>query len=110
MAMAEHSKTKIRKDKIREAALRIFAGKGFHDAVITEKSEQAGVYIASIRAILRGYIHCYETNQDYSGLVLLHLTLNKRFRQTKTQLVIRDEANMLLGCIRDDVFKLNVNP
>jgi TetR/AcrR family transcriptional regulator, fatty acid metabolism regulator protein len=154
MAVAEHSKTKSRKDKIMEAALQIFAGKGFQDTTIAEISKQAGVseatiyenfgtkealllaipekitkdaiaeverilpYIkgaeAKIRAILRGYIHLYETNPDYSALVLLQLTPNKRFRQTKAHLAIREAAHIFLNCIRDGIadgtFKKNTNP
>jgi TetR/AcrR family transcriptional regulator, fatty acid metabolism regulator protein len=67
-----------------------------------------------IRAILRGYIHLYETNPDYSALVLLQLTPNKRFRQTKAHSAIREAAHIFLDCIRegiaDGTFKENTNP
>ncbi len=46
--MADHSKTKGRKDRIMEAALRIFAEKGFQNATIAEISKGAGVSEATI--------------------------------------------------------------
>jgi TetR/AcrR family fatty acid metabolism transcriptional regulator len=46
--MAEKSKVKSRKDRIIEAALRIFAEKGFQDATIAEISKKAGVSEATV--------------------------------------------------------------
>jgi AcrR family transcriptional regulator len=46
--MADHVKTKSRKDRIMEAALRIFAEKTFQDATISEISKEAGVSEATI--------------------------------------------------------------
>ena len=46
--MADHSRTKTRKDRIMDAALRIFAEKGFQNATITEISKEAGVSEATI--------------------------------------------------------------
>ncbi len=46
--MADHSKTKSRKDQILEAALRIFAEKGFQDATISEISREVSVSEATI--------------------------------------------------------------
>jgi TetR/AcrR family fatty acid metabolism transcriptional regulator len=46
--MVEHTKTKSRKDRIMEAALRIFAEKTFQDATISEISKEAGVSEATI--------------------------------------------------------------
>jgi len=46
--MVDHSKTKSRKDRIMEAALRILAEKGFQDATIAEISKEAGVSEATI--------------------------------------------------------------
>jgi len=46
--MADHSRTKTRKDRIMEAALRIFAEKGFQNTTITEISKEAGVSEATI--------------------------------------------------------------
>ncbi len=147
-------KGKTKKDRIMEAALRIFAQKGFQDATIAEISKKAGVseatvyekfgtkedllfaipekvtvetisqmekvlpYIkgveAKIRAILHGYIEIYGENPDYSALVLLQLTPNKRFRQTNAHATIRKAAHMLLDCIRegiaDGTFKPDTNP
>jgi len=48
MIMADKSKTKTRKDRIMDAALRIFAEKGFQNATITEISKEAGVSEATI--------------------------------------------------------------
>jgi len=46
--MADHSRAKTRKDRIMDAALRIFAEKGFQNAPITEISKEAGVSEATI--------------------------------------------------------------
>jgi len=46
--MADHSRAKPRKDRIMDAALRIFAEKGFQNATITEISKEAGVSDATI--------------------------------------------------------------
>jgi len=152
--MKEKGKNKSRKDRIMDAALRIFAQKGFQDATISEISKEAGVseatvyenfgtkeellfaipekvtveridelekvlpYIrdaeARIRAIIQGYIQIYGDNPDYSALVLLQLTPNKRFRQTNGFATIRKAAHILLACIRegieDGTFKANTNP
>jgi TetR/AcrR family fatty acid metabolism transcriptional regulator len=152
--MVKQKKTNGRKDRIMEAALRIFAAKGFQESTIAEISKKGGVseatiyehfgtkedllfaipekvtleaiaevervlpYIkgaeARIRAIIRGYIRIYGDNPDYSALVLLQLTPNKRFRQTKAHATIRKAAHILLDCIRegiaDGTFKQNINP
>jgi TetR/AcrR family fatty acid metabolism transcriptional regulator len=46
--MADHGKPKSRKDRIMEAALRIFAEKGFQEATIAEIGREAGVSDATI--------------------------------------------------------------
>ncbi len=46
--MAENSKVKSRKDRIMEAALRIFADKGFQDTTVAEISKMAGVSEATV--------------------------------------------------------------
>ncbi len=46
--MADHVKTKSRKDRIMDAALRIFAEKSFQEATISEISKEAGVSEATI--------------------------------------------------------------
>lgn len=46
--MADHVKTKSRKDRIMDAALRIFAEKTFQEATISEISKEAGVSEATI--------------------------------------------------------------
>src|SRR4030042_1656860 len=46
--MADHSRAKTRKDRIMDAALQIFAEKGFQNATITEISKEAGVSEATI--------------------------------------------------------------
>jgi TetR/AcrR family transcriptional regulator, fatty acid metabolism regulator protein len=46
--MANHDRTKTRKDGILEAALHIFARKGFQNTTITEISKEAGVSEATI--------------------------------------------------------------
>jgi len=46
--MADHVKTKSRKDRIMEAALRIFAEKNFQEATISEISKESGVSEATI--------------------------------------------------------------
>ncbi len=46
--MSENSKTKNRKDRIMEAALRFFAEKGFQNSTISEISKEAGVSEATI--------------------------------------------------------------
>ena len=48
MIMADKSRPKTRKDRIMDAALRIFAEKGFQNATITEISKEAGVSEATI--------------------------------------------------------------
>ncbi len=46
--MVEHVRTKTRKDRIMDAALRIFAEKTFQEATISEISKEAGVSEATI--------------------------------------------------------------
>ena len=46
--MTDKSRPKTRKDRIMDAALRIFAEKGFQNATITEISKEAGVSEATI--------------------------------------------------------------
>ena len=46
--MADHGRTKSRKDRIMEAALRIFAEKGFQETTIAEIGREAGVSDATI--------------------------------------------------------------
>ena len=48
MIMTDKSRPKTRKDRIMDAALRIFAEKGFQNATITEISKEAGVSEATI--------------------------------------------------------------
>jgi len=152
--MADKSKPKTRKDLIMDAALRIFAEKGFQNATITEISKEAGVSEATvyeyfgtkedllfaiperitkdtfeasakvipyikgvegkIRAILLFYIQLYQSNPNYSALVLLQLMSNKRFRQTPAHAAIRKSSHVLLDCIRegtaDGTFKKDTNP
>ena len=152
--MVENSRTKTRKDRIMEAALHIFAKKGFQNATITEISKEAGVSEATIyeyfgtkedllfaipekisnetfeesskvipfikgvegkmRAILLFYVQLYQSNPNYSALVLLQLMSNKRFRQTPAHAAIRRSAHRLLDCIKDGIadgtFKKDSNP
>jgi TetR/AcrR family fatty acid metabolism transcriptional regulator len=152
--MADHSRAKTRKDLIMNAALRIFAEKGFQNATITEISKEAGVSEATIyeyfgtkedllfaipekisketsdatskvipfikdvegkmRAILLSYVQLYQSNPNYSALVLLQLMSNKRFRKTPAHAAIRRSAHRLLNCIKEGVadgtFKKNSNP
>jgi TetR/AcrR family fatty acid metabolism transcriptional regulator len=152
--MTERIKPKTRKDRIMDAALRIFAEKGFQNATITEISKEAGVSEATIyeyfgtkedllfaipekisndtfeasskvipyikgaegkiRAILLFYVQLYQSNPDYSALVLLQLMSNKRFRQTPAHAAIRKSSHGLLDCIRegiaDGTFKKDADP
>lgn len=152
--MTDKHKSKTRKDRIMEAALRIFAEKGFQNATITEISKEAGVSEATvyeyfgtkedllfaipekisndtyeesskvipyikgveekIRAILLFYVQLYQSNPNYSALVLLQLMSNKRFRQTPAHTAIRKSSHALLECIRTGIgegtFKKDANP
>jgi TetR/AcrR family fatty acid metabolism transcriptional regulator len=152
--MTDKHRPKTRKDRIMDAALRIFADKGFQNATITEISKEAGVSEATvyeyfgtkedllfaipekisndtyeesskvipyikgvegkIRAILLFYVQLYQSNPDYSALVLLQLMSNKRFRQTPAHAAIRKSSHALLDCIRtgitDGTFKKDANP
>jgi len=152
--MTDKHKPKTRKDRIMEAALHIFAEKGFQNATITEISKEAGVSEATvyeyfgtkedllfaipekisndtyeesskvipyikgveekIRAILLFYVQLYQSNPNYSALVLLQLMSNKRFRQTPAHTAIRKSSHALLECIRTGIgegtFKKDANP
>lgn len=152
--MTDKHKSKTRKDRIMEAALHIFAEKGFQNATITEISKEAGVSEATvyeyfgtkedllfaipekisndtyeesskvipyikgveekIRAILLFYVQLYQSNPNYSALVLLQLMSNKRFRQTPAHKAIRKSSHALLECIRTGIgegtFKKDANP
>lgn len=154
MIMTDKNRPKTRKDRIMDAALRIFAEKGFQNATITEISKAAGVSEATIyeyfgtkedllfaipekitndtfeesskvipyikgvegkiRAILLFYVQLYQSNPNYSALVLLQLMSNRRFRQTPAHAAIRTSAHTLLDCIRegiaDGTFKKDSNP
>ena len=152
--MTDKNRPKTRKDRIMDAALSIFAEKGFQNSTITEVSKAAGVSEATIyeyfgtkedllfaipekisndtfeesskvipyikgvegkiRAILLFYVQLYQSNPDYSALVLLQLMSNKRFRQTPAHAAIRKSSHVLLDCIRegiaDGTFKKDSNP
>lgn len=152
--MTDKHRPRTRKDRIMDAALRIFAEKGFQNTTIAEISKKAGVseatvyeyfgtkedllfaipekisndtfeeslkvlpYIkgveARIRAVLLFYVQLYQTNPDYSALVLLQLMSSKRFRQTPAHEAIRKSSHGLLDCIRegiaDGTFKKDANP
>lgn len=152
--MTDKHRPKTRKDRIMDAALRIFADKGFQNTTIIEISKEAGVSEATIyeyfgtkedllfaipekisndtyeesskvipyikgveekiRAILLFYVQLYQSNPDYSALVLLQLMSNKRFRQTPAHTAIRKSSHGLLDCIRagiaDGTFKKEANP
>jgi TetR/AcrR family transcriptional regulator, fatty acid metabolism regulator protein len=152
--MTDKNRPKTRKDRIMDAALRIFADKGFQNATITEISKEAGVSEATIyeyfgtkedllfaipekisndtfeasskvipyikgvegkiRAILLFYVQLYQSNPNYSALVLLQLMSNKRFRQTPAHAAIRKSSHGLLDCIKegiaDGTFKKDSNP
>ena len=152
--MTDKNRPKTRKDRIMDAALRIFAEKGFQNSTITEISKEAGVSEATvyeyfgtkedllfaipekisndtfeesskvipyikgvegkIRAILLFYVQLYQTNPNYSALVLLQLMSNKRFRHTPAHTAIRKSSHTLLDCIRegiaDGTFKKDSNP
>ena len=56
-----------------------------------------------LRAILYTFVNLYETNTDYSNLVLLQLMSNKEFRNTAAHAAIRKSARMLLDCIREGI-------
>jgi TetR/AcrR family fatty acid metabolism transcriptional regulator len=141
--MTDKSKPKTRKDRIMDAALRIFAEKGFQNATITEISKAAGVSEATvyeyfgtkedllfaipekisndtfeesskvipyikgvegkIRAILLFYVQLYQSNPNYSALVLLQLMSNKRFRHTPAHAAIRKSSHGLLDCIKEGI-------
>ena len=152
--MTDKNRPKTRKDRIMDAALSIFAEKGFQNSTITEVSKAAGVSEATIyeyfgtkedllfaipekisndtfeesskvipyikgvegkiRAILLFYVQLYQSNPDYSALVLLQLMSNKRFRHTPAHVAIRKSSHVLLDCIRegiaDGTFKKDSNP
>lgn len=152
--MTENSRNKTRKDRIMDAALRIFAEKGFQNSTITEISKEAGVSEATIyeyfgtkedllfaipekitndtfeasskvipyikgvegkiRAILLFYVQLYQSNPNYSALVLLQLMPNKRFRNTPAHTAIRRSSHVLLDCIKEGIangtFRKNSNP
>jgi TetR/AcrR family transcriptional regulator, fatty acid metabolism regulator protein len=154
MIMTDKNRPKTRKDRIMDAALRIFAEKGFQNATITEISKAAGVSEATIyeyfgtkedllfaipekisndtfeesskvipyikgvegkiRAILLFYVQLYQSNPNYSALVLLQLMSNKRFRHTPAHAAIRRSSHGLLDCIKagieDGTFKKASNP
>jgi TetR/AcrR family fatty acid metabolism transcriptional regulator len=154
MSMTDKNRPKTRKDRIMDAALSIFAEKGFQNSTITEISKAAGVSEATIyeyfgtkedllfaipekisndtfeesskvipyikgvegkiRAILLFYVQLYQSNPDYSALVLLQLMSNKRFRHTPAHVAIRKSSHVLLDCIRegiaDGTFKKDSNP
>ncbi len=152
--MTDKNRPKTRKDRIMDAALRIFAEKGFQNATITEISKAAGVSEATvyeyfgtkedllfaipekisndtfeesskvipyikgveekIRAILLFYVQLYQSNPNYSALVLLQLMSNKRFRQTPAHAAIRKSSHGLLDCIKEGIangtFKKDLSP
>jgi TetR/AcrR family fatty acid metabolism transcriptional regulator len=137
-----------------DAALRIFAEKGFQSTTITEISKEAGVSEATIyeyfgtkedllfaipekisnetfeksskvipyikgvegkiRAILLFYVQLYQSNPNYSALILLQLMSNKRFRHTPAHAAIRRSSHKLLDCIKEGIeegtFKKDSNP
>ncbi len=141
--MTDKHRPKSRKDRIMDAALRIFAEKGFQNSTITEISKTAGVSEATvyeyfgtkedllfaipekitkdtleessrvipyikgvegkIRAILLFYVQLYQTNPNYSALVLLQLMSSKRFRQTPAHATIRKSSHALLDCIKEGI-------
>jgi len=49
------------------------------------------------------FIELYQSNPDYSALVLLQLMSNKRFRQTPAHAAIRRSSHALLDCIKEGI-------
>ncbi len=67
-----------------------------------------------IRANLLFYVRLYQSNPNYSALILLQLMQNKRFRQTPAHAAIRKFTHGLLEFIRegiaDGTFKKDSDP
>ena len=56
-----------------------------------------------LRAILHMFVNLYESNADYSNLMLLQLMANREFRNTAAHSAIRKSARMMLDCIRQGI-------
>ena len=73
----------------------------------TDELERILPYIKDVegqlRAILHIFLKLYETNTDYSNLMLLQLMANREFRNTAAHAAIRKSARMMLDCIRQGI-------
>lgn len=137
-----HARTS-RSNRIIDAALHIFAAKGFQEATISEISKAAGVSEATVyeyfkskeellfaipeqiteepvrdaqrllsfvqgaqqkvRAVVLGYMNLYESNPDYSALVMLQLKTNRRFIGTPAYERVREISRILLEAIEEGI-------
>ena len=67
-----------------------------------------------VRAVLLMFIRLYESNPDYSNLMLLQLMSNKDFRNTAAHAAVRKSARLLLDTLQqgisEGVFRKETNP
>ena len=73
----------------------------------TAELERVQPYIKDVegklRAILYMFLNLYETNTDYSNLILLQLMSNREFRNTAAHAAIKKSARLMLECIRQGI-------
>jgi TetR/AcrR family transcriptional regulator, fatty acid metabolism regulator protein len=67
-----------------------------------------------LRALVQGYVTTYESNPEYTALIMLHLKTSRNFLQTKAYEVIKMAARMMLACIKEGIetgiFKKDTDP
>jgi TetR/AcrR family fatty acid metabolism transcriptional regulator len=69
---------------------------------------------AKLRALVQSYVSTYESNPEYTALIMLHLRTSRNFLQTEAYRVVTAAARQLLSCIQEGmeqgVFKKTTDP
>ncbi|MFY9397335.1 MAG: TetR/AcrR family transcriptional regulator [Desulfomonilia bacterium] len=58
---------------------------------------------AKLRALVQRYISTYESNPEYTALIMLHLKTSRNFLQTEAYRTVTTAARQLLSCIQEGV-------
>lgn len=60
---------------------------------------------AKLRALVQRYISTYESNPEYTALIMLHLKTSRNFLQTEAYRTVTTAARQLLSCIQEELRK-----
>ena len=109
--MVRHAKSEARKEQILTTAERVFAGKGFADATVSEVARGAA---NKIRGIIYGYRSFYQNHPDYASVLMLILKQNRKFLETEAYQLIREVSRMITQVVEEGItageFKADTDP